>query len=182
MLLSIVKFGASVLRSSSSPVDFRDSGLQNLIANMWETMYHTNGCGLAATQVNQPIRLFVVDSIPTYQHMGNAERETSFEGDQGIKEVFLNPLIIQKSERIWRYEEGCLSIPGIALRISRPWAITIRYFDAEFREHTRTFAGMTARMIQHEYDHIEGKLFLDYLDPGKKLLLKNRLRKIQKGK
>jgi peptide deformylase len=181
MLLPIVKFGAPILRSRSAPADFGNPGLQDLIENMWETMYHSNGCGLAAPQVNRALRLFVVDSIPTYLQMEDAERDMYFESDQGIREVFLNPTIIEKSERSCRDEEGCLSIPGIALRILRPWSITIHYFDAEFQEHTRTFAGTTARMIQHEYDHIEGKLFLDYLDAGRRLLLKNKLNRIRAG-
>ncbi|SEI99739.1 peptide deformylase [Dyadobacter sp. SG02] len=182
MILSIVKFGAPILRRHNTWADLAAPGFQNLIADMWETMYDANGCGLAAPQVNHSIRLFIVDSIPTYLQMEEADRKIYFEGDQGIREAFVNPLMIQKSERTWKDEEGCLSIPGVSLRISRPWSITIRYSDAQFREHTRVFSGMTARMIQHEYDHIEGKLFLDYLDAGKRLLLKTKLNRIKAGK
>ncbi|SDD58410.1 peptide deformylase [Dyadobacter soli] len=180
MLLPIAKFGAPILRHRGIPVDLEDPGLQNLIENMWETMYHVNGCGLAAPQVNKSIRLFVVDSMPTYMQMEDAERNIVFDGDQGIKEVFINPVITSRSERIWWDEEGCLSIPGITLRISRSWSVSIRYFDDQLHERTRTFLGITARMIQHEYDHIEGKLFLDYLDAGRRLLLKNRFDRINR--
>ncbi|WP_353719463.1 peptide deformylase [Dyadobacter sp. 676] len=181
MILPIVKFGNPVLRRICGPADPESPELKELISHMWETMYDVGGCGLAAPQVNVPIRLFVVDSIPTYLQMDETGRKACFGDDQGTKEVFINPLITSRSERQWRDEEGCLSIPGITLRITRPWSVTVRYLDDRLCEHIRTFSGTTARMIQHEYDHIEGKLLPDYLDAGRRLLLKNKLDKIMKG-
>lgn len=183
MVLPVVAYGASVLRKKCNSVgkDYKD--LQILVGNMWETLQSARGCGLAAPQVNVPVRIFIVDSVSTYNNMDAAERVEYFDGDSGIKEVFINAEIIGSSKNnVWDDEEGCLSIPGLAEIVQRPWQIKIKYFDEGFNEHIKDFSGITARMIQHEYDHIEGKLYLDYLNPLKKAMLANKLEKIRKGK
>ena len=148
---------------------------------MWETMYGAAGCGLAAPQVNYPIRLFLIDSLQTYQALDQQDRDAVFDGDQGIKQEFINARIISRSERSWVEDEGCLSIPNLPQPVERAWTITISYYDRSFQHHTKTFRGTTARMIQHEYDHIEGILYLDHLKPLTRQLLKGKLRRISKG-
>jgi len=173
MILPIVAYGASVLRKPGVDVDEDYPGLQELIANMWDTLYNANGCGLAAPQVNVPIRLFLVDSIITYQSMTDEARAEYFGEDNGIKQVFINPKIVAKStDKLWTDDEGCLSIPGLSGMVERPWEISIVYRDQEFKEQQCTFSGITARMIQHEYDHVQGKLYLDYLSPLKRQCLR----------
>ncbi|RAJ81961.1 peptide deformylase [Chitinophaga dinghuensis] len=128
---------------------------------MWDSMYAAHGCGLAAPQVNIPIRLFVADSISTWQQVRGAERLEQFPDNKGIREVFINPEIIYQSDTTATDLEGCLSIPGKSGQVVRPWQITIRYLDARFREQEKTYAGFTARMIQHEMDHLDGILYID---------------------
>lgn len=182
MILPIVGYGAAILRKKGDYINEDHPELNKLIDNMWETLYNANGCGLAAPQVNQPVRVFIVDSLSTYENMSEDEREQYFEKDNGIKECFINAVIMSYTDKLWEDEEGCLSIPGLSANIKRPWEITIKYLDREFKEHTKTFAGITARMIQHEYDHIEGILYVDHLPSLEKKLWRSRLEKIKKGK
>jgi len=181
MTLPILSYGHRILRQRCADVDSSFPDLDVLINNMWETLYGANGCGLAASQVNIPIRLFLVDSRQTYAHMTGPERATYFEGETGIQETFINARITDRSPETWVDEEGCLSIPRIAQPVARSWRITISYFDRNFHQHTKTFSGTTARMIQHEYDHTEGVLYLDYLKPVSRRLLQGKLAKISKG-
>lgn len=181
MVLPIVAYGNPVLRKVGIEItpDFPD--LQKLIEDMWETMYNSKGVGLAAPQVNKNIRLFVMDSIQIIENLEDDEKD-DYPGDEGYKGVFINAQIqgIQGDE--WPYNEGCLSIPKIREDILRKETISIDFLDESFIPHSKTFTGITARVILHEYDHIEGKLFIDYLKPLKKNLLKRKLNDISKGK
>ena len=181
MILPIVSYGHDVLRQKCIEVEQHDPELEALITNMWETLYGADGCGLAAPQVNVPVRLFLVDSKLTYESMDEEDREDFYDGDTGIHETFINARIVEYSEDTWIDEEGCLSIPAIVRDVERPWSITIEYVDRQFQPQRKTFNGITARMIQHEYDHIEGILYLDYLTPRQMTLLKDKLRKISEG-
>ena len=147
---------------------------------MWETMYESNGVGLAAPQINKNIRLFVVDSAQIFT---NAEPEDETYPDApGIKQVFINAQIIELSGKEWVYNEGCLSIPKIREDVTRHETVKMRFVDENLVEHTQTFTGMTARVILHEYDHIEGKLFIDYIKPLRRKMLQGKLNDINKGK
>jgi peptide deformylase len=156
-------------------------GLEKLIADMWVTMYASNGVGLAAPQVNRNIRLFVVDSSQIFEHQ-DEEDKGKFPDEPGIKSVFINASIKALNGKEWLYNEGCLSIPKIREDIARNEEVTVEYLDENFQTHTETFNGITARVILHEYDHIEGKLFIDYLKPLKRKLMKGKLDDISKGK
>lgn len=180
MILPIVAYGASVLRKVCSPIEADYEGLAKLIEDMWETMYESNGVGLAAPQINRDIRLFVMDSA---QIFANSEPEDEAYADApGIKRVFINPQILETGGKEWIYNEGCLSIPKIREDVLRPECVTLSYVDEQFKAQTETFKGITARIIMHEYDHIEGKLFIDYIKPLKKKMLQGKLNDISKGK
>lgn len=181
MILPIVAYGNPVLRKVGREITPEYPGLEKLIADMWETMYNSNGVGLAAPQINRDIRLFVMDSLQVVEGFDDEEKE-QFSNDDGYKGVFINPQILSATGTEWAYNEGCLSIPKIREDIVRPEEVVIAFQDEVFREHTRTFHGVTARIILHEYDHIEGKLFIDYLKPLKKSLLKRKLNDISAGK
>jgi len=181
MILPITAYGNSVLRKRCEDITADYPGLQELIANMWETLYASHGVGLAAPQVNRPIRLFLVDSLHVLEQL-EPEEKAAYPGDEGIKEVFINASIVELNGDPWPYEEGCLSIPRIREDVDRPETVRIEYLDEHFNRHEKTFNGLTARVIQHEYDHIEGKLFIDYLKPLKRRLLKKRLDDISRGK
>ena len=180
MTLPIVAYGAAVLRKVSEPIDADYPNLTKLIEDMWETMYDSNGVGLAAPQINRAIRLFVMDSQQIFE---NAEPEDATYPDApGIKRVFINAEILELSGNEWVYNEGCLSIPKIREDVLRHEKVTLKYMDENFVTHTDTFEGMTARVILHEYDHIEGKLFIDYIKPLRKKMLQGKLNDIHKGK
>ena len=173
MLLPIYAYGHPVLRKKAEEItpDYED--LSKLIADMWETMYHAEGVGLAAPQIGRPIRLFIIDTI---------QLEEKGKDVIGQKTVFINAEKVEEKGKVWAYEEGCLSIPDIRGDVDRLDTLTIRYLDENFVEHTTTFDGINARVIQHEYDHIEGILFLEYLKPVKKAMIRGRLENIRKGK
>ena len=183
MILPIVAYGNPVLRKVASDIDESYPDLAKLIEDMWETMYASNGVGLAAPQVNKDIRLFVMDSAQIFANMDEEEREEeNYPDAPGIKQVFINAHVVEELGDDWAYNEGCLSIPKIREDIYRAEEVTITYQDENFRKHTKTFSGVTARIILHEYDHIEGKLFIDHLPPLKRKLLKRKLDDISKGK
>jgi peptide deformylase len=180
MTLPIVAYGAAVLRKVADPINADYPNLTKLIEDMWETMYDSNGVGLAAPQINRGIRLFVMDSQQIFE---NAEPgDAAYPDSPGIKRVFINAQILELSGNEWVYNEGCLSIPKIREDVLRHEKVTIKYMDENFVEHTDTFDGMTARIILHEYDHIEGKLFIDYIKPLRKKMLQGKLNDIHKGK
>ncbi len=181
MILPIVAYGHPVLRKVAQDIEPRYPHLEKLIEDMWETMYSSNGVGLAAPQVNKDIRLFVVDSQQIFQNMEPDERD-EYPDDPGIKQVFINAHIEEINGEKWVYNEGCLSIPKIREDILRNESVTLRYQDENFHRHTKTFRGITARIILHEHDHLEGKLFIDYLPPLKRKLMKGKLDDISKGK
>lgn len=181
MVLPIVAYGNPVLRKVGMEISPDYPDLQKLIEDMWETMYNSKGVGLAAPQVNKDIRLFVIDSIQILDNLEEDEKD-DYPGDDGYKGVFINAKVQETDGEEWPYNEGCLSIPKIREDILRKETVTILFFDENFQEHTKTFNGITARVILHEYDHIEGKLFIDYLKPLKKSLLKRKLSDISKGK
>jgi peptide deformylase len=180
LTLPIVAYGHPVLRKVCMDIFPDYPGLEKLIADMWDTMYVSNGVGLAAPQINRDIRLFVVDSARIFE--GNDDKEIAqFPDNPGIKQVFINAHAVEYDGNEWPYNEGCLSIPKIREDIMRPESITLKYLDENFESHIKTFHGITARVIQHEYDHIEGKLFIDYLTPLKRKLMKGKLNDITKG-
>jgi peptide deformylase len=179
MVLPIVAYGAEVLRKVAVDVDASYPNLQQLVADMWETMQASNGVGLAAPQVNRNIRLFVVDSEQIFRNM--EEEDEPYPDDPGIRQVFINARVEGMEGDLWAYNEGCLSIPKIREDVSRHESVTISYLDETFQSHTKTFNGVTGRIILHEYDHIEGKLFIDYLSPLKRRLLKRKLDDISRG-
>lgn len=179
MVLPIVAYGSEILRKKAVDITPDYPGLEQFIADMWETMYASNGVGLAAPQVNRDIRMFVVDSEQIFRNL--EEDEETYPDDPGIKQLFINARIVSTEGDPWPYNEGCLSIPKVREDINRPEAVTLAYMDEQFQQHTRTFNGVTGRIILHEYDHTEGKLFIDYLSPLKRRMLKRKLEDISKG-
>jgi peptide deformylase len=177
MILPIVAYGDPVLRKRGSDIPENTPEIQALIDNMFETMYNASGVGLAAPQIGRSLRLFVIDASGFVD-----EDEEDEEGLKGFKQVFINPQITQEEGEEWAFNEGCLSIPDVREDVSRQEDIQITYLDRDFKEHTETFTGLKARVIQHEYDHIEGVLFTDHLSPLRKRILKGRLGNISKGK
>ena len=175
MILPVYAFGQPVLKRVATDIALDDPNLPTLLENMWETMYHASGVGLAAPQIGKSYRIFLVDTV----QLTEGEDEPK---EVGVKSAFINAHKVEESGEEWSYEEGCLSIPHIRGDVERPERITIRYFDGDLEEHTRTFTGMTARVIQHEYDHIDGVLFIDKLKPLKRRLVSAKLEKIRKGK
>lgn len=174
MILPITLIGDPVLKKKAENIAADYPNLSDLIKNMWQTMYAASGVGLAAPQIGKSIRLFVVDTI----QLSNRKNQENF---QGIKKVFINATILEETGTEWKYEEGCLSIPGIREDVYRNANIKIHYFDENFNEFTESYDDINARVIQHEYDHIEGILFTDKLKPLKRKLLLSKLNKISRG-
>ena len=172
MKLPIIAYGDPVLRKKAANISSDYPDLNILIENMFETMYAAHGVGLAAPQVGLSIRLFIIDATPF---------EEDDEALKDFKKVFINPEITEESGDKWSFNEGCLSIPDIREDVNRHQNLTITYLDQDWNEHTESYSGLAARVIQHEYDHIEGKLFTDKLSPLRKAMLKNRLDSISKG-
>lgn len=181
MIYPIVAYGAPVLRKISKDITPDYPDLDTLITNMWETMYASYGVGLAAPQINKDIRLFVMDSEQIFANL-EADEKNLYPDGPGVKKVFINAHIVSLAGDEWSYNEGCLSIPKIREDINRPQTAVVQYLDENFESHTDSFHGITARVILHEYDHIEGKLFIDYLKPLRKKLLQGKLNDISKGK
>ena len=173
MILPIYAYGFSVLKKVAEDIDKDYPELEALLSNMWDTMYNAHGIGLAAPQVGLSIRLFLVD---TKQSMEEEEK------DKGIKKVFINAEIIEEAGDDFSYEEGCLSIPGIKGDVFRPEQVKIKYLDEHFKEHIEVYEGINARVIQHEYDHIDGILFTELLGPLKRRRIKKKLDDIKVGK
>jgi peptide deformylase len=181
MILPVVAYGMPILREVAADITPDYPNLEQLIANMWETMYHSNGVGLAAPQVNKSIRLFTVDTVQIFENMDEDEK-AEYPREDGIKETFINAHVVAYDGAEWPYNEGCLSIPKIREDVLRTESLTIEYVNEKFEPQRKTFSGITGRVIMHEYDHIEGKLFIDYLTPLKRKLLKGKLTDISKGK
>lgn len=179
MILPIVAYGDPVLRKVCEDVDKDYPELDKLIENMIETMHQANGVGLAAPQIGKPIRIFVIDASPFSESEELDEEERKYLQD--FKGVFINAKIIHEEGKEWPFNEGCLSIPNINEDVNRNSVLTMRYMDEKFNVHEETFSGLAARIIQHEYDHIEGILFTDKLSALKRRLLKKKLENISKG-
>lgn len=181
MILPIIAYGNPVLREVAKPIQQGQLDLTTFISSMWETMYASSGVGLAAPQVNHSIRLFTVDTLQLINSMDQDER-AKYPDAPGIKAVFINATILDQGGQPWGYSEGCLSIPKIHEEVFRPDTIRMRYTTEQWDIKEEVFNGITARVIQHEYDHLEGKLFIDHLAPLKRKLLKGKLTDITKGK
>ena len=172
MILPIVAYGDPVLKKEAEEIDENYPQLQQMIDNMFETMLNAEGVGLAAPQIGKSIRLFIVDASPF------AEEEADL---KNFQRVMINPIMLDESGKEWSFQEGCLSIPGIRENVSRQELIRVEYYDRDFKLIEESFSGLAARIIQHEYDHIEGILFTDHLKPLKRSLLKGKLNNISKG-
>jgi peptide deformylase len=173
MILPVFAFGQPVLKKRATDINKDYEGLESLISNMWETMYAAHGVGIAAPQIGVSVRLFIIDSIQIMEEEKKAE---------GIKKVFINAQIIEETGELWSYEEGCLSIPNIRGDVERQQKVRIQYLDENFEKHDEIYEGINARVIQHEYDHIEGVLFVEKLKPLKKKLIQRKLNDIKTGK
>ncbi|WP_406684474.1 peptide deformylase [Seonamhaeicola sp. MEBiC1930] len=180
MILPIVAYGDPVLKRKAKEISKDYPKLDVLLENMFETMYNAYGVGLAAPQIGLPIRLFLVDTEPFSEDETFSDEEK--EQLKSFKRVFINPTILEEKGDEWAFNEGCLSIPDVREDVFRKPVITIEYLDENFEKKTETFDGLIARVIQHEYDHIEGVLFTDKLSSFKKRLIKGKLSNISKGK
>lgn len=173
MILPISTYGMPILRKVAKEIDKDYEGLQKFIDDLWETMYKSDGIGLAAPQVGRSIRIFVIDSAAVAEDEPDA---TVF------KKEFINPKIVETNGDDWIFNEGCLSLPGIREDVKRPEKIRIQYYDRDFKFYDEEYDGVVARIIQHEYDHLQGVLFTDKVSPLRKRLLKGKLNAITKGK
>lgn len=180
MILPVVAYGDPVLKKKAKDITPEYPNLKELLDNMYETMYGASGVGLAAPQIGLSIRLFLVDTSPFSEDESYTEEER--QQLASFKKTFINAEILEEEGEEWAFSEGCLSIPGINEDVFRPPAVTIKYQDENFDDHTDTYTGLIARVIQHEYDHIEGVLFTDKLSSLKKRLIKGKLTNISKGK
>ncbi|MFN5909724.1 MAG: peptide deformylase [Bacteroidota bacterium] len=183
MILPIVAYGDPVLKKEAEDIDKTYPELDKLIADMYETMYAAQGVGLAAPQIGRSIRLFIVDGSPFAEddEEEDAEPDPRAEGMEHFKKVFINPVIEDEDGEEWGFNEGCLSIPKIREEVFRKERVKVSYYDENWEYHEETFEGYAARIIQHEYDHIDGILFTDHLSPLKRRLLQKRLQNISKG-
>lgn len=174
MVYPIVVYGDPILRKKAKEIKNGSADVPALVQDMFETMYAAHGVGLAAPQIGKSVRLFVVDGT-------SLGEEDEAEDMTGFKKVFVNPELLDEYGNSWPFEEGCLSIPNIREKVSRQGKIRIRYFDEQWNKFEEEYNGVKARIIQHEYDHLDGKLFIDYLTPLKKRMLKGKLTDISKG-
>ena len=172
MLLPIYAYGQPVLKKKAVEINRNFEKLDELVQNMWDTMYNAEGVGLAAPQIGKSLRLFLIDTI---------QLQKEGEESKGFKIAFINAQVIEEVGKPWAYEEGCLSIPNIRGDVMRPETVTLKWMDEKLNEYQQTFDGIAARVIQHEYDHIEGILFTEKLKPLKKKLIKRKLEAIRKG-
>ena len=178
--MPILAYGSPILKQKARPIDNSFKELDSLIMNMWDTMYSANGVGLAAPQIGLSIRIFVIDTFP-FSEQEELSKKESMELSS-FKKVFINPKIIEENGEDWDFNEGCLSVPDIREDISRKESIKINFLDENFVSKNLILSGIKARVVQHEYDHLEGILFTDYLSPLKKRILKKKLHNISKGK
>ena len=176
MIYPIVAYGAAILRKKCQEIDENYPNIEKLINDMFATMYDSYGCGLAAPQINIPIRVFVVDSIQLF------DRKQANVPNLGVKKAFINPILIESSEEIDTIDEGCLSIPKLRADVQRALKIKLKFLNEQFQPQVEEFHGINARVILHEYDHIEGILFIDRITSIKKKLWQSKLKDISKGK
>ncbi len=173
MIYPVLIYGSQILRNESEDITKDYPELEKLIDDMFATLTTCEGVGLAAPQIGKNIRLFIVDCTP----WGEDNPELA-----EFKRVYINPEIIEESEELGNFEEGCLSLPGIHANVKRPVAIKMRWLDEKFEQHEEVIEGLPARVIQHEYDHIEGRVFTDHISPLKRNMIKNKLTNLTKGK
>ena len=178
MILPIVAYGDPVLKRESNEIDESYPDLKKLIDDMFETMYQASGVGLAAPQIGLGIRLFIVDGTPFAE---DADTDPKAKGMEDFKKVFINPIIEEEKGEQWGFTEGCLSIPTIREEVFRKEEVTISYYDENWNLKEESFDGYRARIVQHEYDHVDGVLFTDHLSPLKKRLITKKLQNISKG-
>ncbi|MCB0481215.1 MAG: peptide deformylase [Flavobacteriales bacterium] len=184
MILPIYAFGHPVLRKECDEIESQYKDLSKLIKDMYETMYSASGVGLAAPQVGLSIRLFITDATQyalDFKDSKDPEEQREYENLKNFKKVFINPIIIEETGDEWGFEEGCLSIPDIRAEVNRQERVVIEYYDENWELKEETYDGFAARVIQHEYDHIEGVLFTDLVNPVRKRLIQNRLKRIKEG-
>ena len=181
MILPILAYGDPILKKESEEIDETYNDLETLIEDMFETMYRAKGVGLAAPQIGKNIRLFIVDGSPFAEKEEGEDDDPRALGIENFKKVFINPIIEEEGGEEWSFQEGCLSIPKIRENVSRKSDIVISYYDENWELKEERYSGYAARIIQHEYDHIEGILFTDYLSPLKRKLLKKKLNNITNG-
>ena len=181
MILPILAYGDPILKKESEEIDETYTDLETLIEDMFETMYSAKGVGLAAPQIGRNIRLFIVDGSPFAEKEEGEDDDPRALGIENFKKVFINPIIEEEEGEEWSFQEGCLSIPKIRENVSRKSDIVISYYDENWELKEERYSGYAARIIQHEYDHIEGVLFTDYLGPLKRKLLKKKLNNITNG-
>ena len=179
MILPILGYGSPILKKAAIDISPQYPNLNELISNMWDTMYAAKGVGLAAPQIGLSIRLFVIDATPFLDDENMDDFELN--SIKNFKKVFINPKIIEENGNLWEFNEGCLSIPEIREDVSRRSKIKIEYFDENFQSHKQELSGLAARVVQHEYDHIEGILFTDHISSLKKRLIKGKLNNISSG-
>jgi len=182
MVEPIIAYGHNILRTKCEHVSDITGDINYLINNLWQTLEKSGGVGLASPQINNKYNVFVVNSYLMYENLSNSERKELFSKDKGIKETFINAKIIDKSEEKWSEVEGCLSIPGIVESVDRSWDIIVEYYDSDFNKKKHQYSGYTAKVIQHEYDHTNGVLFIDHLSSLNKKLVNNKLKHIINGK
>ena len=181
MILPIVAYGDPILKKYCEEIDEHYSELKLLISDMFETMYRAKGVGLAAPQVGKNIRLFIVDGSPFAEKEEGEEDDPLADGIEHFKKVFINPIIEEEEGKEWSFQEGCLSIPKIRENVSRKSDLVISHYDEHWKLHEDRYTGYAARIIQHEYDHVEGILFTDYLSPLKRKLFQKKLNNITNG-
>ena len=177
MILPVYAYGQPVLTKKAEEISEDYENLQTLIDDMFETMYNAKGVGLAGPQIGKSIRLFIVDTEQLITEDSKPKIPIT-----GIKKAFINPKVIETVGDLWPYEEGCLSIPGVNGEVDRKVGVKIEYYDRDWNHHVELYEGMEARVILHEYDHVEGILFTEYFKPLKKRLNRRKLDKIRKGK
>ena len=180
MILPIVAYGDPILKKECEEIDENYPNLKQLISDMFETMYKAKGVGLAAPQIGENIRLFIVDGSP-FAEDEEEEDNPLAQGIENFKKVFINPIIEEEVGKEWPFQEGCLSIPKIRENVSRKPDITVSYYDENWELKEESYSGYAARIVQHEYDHIEGVLFTDYLSPLKRKLIQKKLNNITNG-
>ena len=180
LISPITAYGHPVLRKKCSALGLTETEKETLIEGLWQTMEASGGIGLAAPQINCALKAFVVNSEQVYRDAGVSARKALFSGDKGIIETFINARIIAFSEDQWNENEACLSIPGINEPVERSFEIMVEYKDRSLELHRTQFSGYTAKVIQHEYDHTKGMLFVDHLSPLKKKLISRKLKQIRK--
>ena len=179
MILPILGYGNPILKKVATDISPQYPNLDELIGNMWDTMYAAKGVGLAAPQIGLSVRLFVIDATPFLDDENMDDFELN--SIKNFKKVFINPKIIEENGNLWEFNEGCLSIPEIREDVSRRSKIVIEYFDENFQSNKLELSGLAARVVQHEYDHIEGILFIDHISSLKKRLIKGKLNNISTG-